>query len=87
MKSSIESCSFVDDPSRQYVAASTQPNWQDTMLLESLLLEVIQFGTIECDATKEVHVWHYKRGNSGNVSQGRCGGGAPYCGPRGARFN
>ncbi len=26
-------------------------------------------------------------GNSGDVSQGRCGGGAPYCGPRGARFN
>ncbi len=29
----------------------------------------------------------YKKGNSGDVSQGRCGGGAPYCGPRGARFN
>ncbi len=29
----------------------------------------------------------YKRGNNGDVSQGRCGGGAPYCGPRGARFN
>ncbi len=26
-------------------------------------------------------------GNSGDVSQGRCGGGVPYCGPRGARFN
>jgi hypothetical protein len=26
-------------------------------------------------------------GNSGNVSQGCCGGGAPYCGPRGVRFN
>ncbi len=29
----------------------------------------------------------YKRGNSGNVSQGPCGGGAPYCGPRGVRCN
>ena len=26
-------------------------------------------------------------GNSGDVSQGHCGGGALYCGPRGARFN
>ena len=30
---------------------------------------------------------HCIMGNSGDVSQGRCGGGAPYCGPRGARFN
>ncbi len=29
----------------------------------------------------------YKRGNSGDVIQGRCGGGAPYCGSMGARFN
>ncbi len=29
---------------------------------------------------------HLIMGNSGDVSEGRCGGGAPYCGPRGALY-
>ncbi len=48
---------------------------------------MIDFLSTDLDGTATYSMNQNIMGNSGDVGQGRCGGGAPYCCPRGARFN
>ncbi len=73
--------SLVTIPTNDNHSVKIEPTYANASSLANTL-EITNMSTFSTTPILDKSIM----GNSGDVSQGRCGGGVPYCGPRGARF-